>query len=659
MTRTDPASFEEEIDLVFQALQDFDGEKALEHAEIARRLDPKSAEPLFALGLAAAGLNDIGAALRFMEEAHQLDPDGREIAEVLAALHGRAGNLSESLYYTKLSVTLDENPRLARVLPDAIRDFEANVGQARQSAYLVDANIEFFLRRFDRAAEFCRRELELHPRGAEAQQLMGRALMELGKYEEAVVALETAARLTPRDASGFVYLAEGLRKQGRMELALDCCREAVRLDPASVAARGQLLTTLVYCPTDQWRTYPDEAKAAIAAIAPGPRPAPPLPVIAPKTVSVNRRDKIRVGYLINETAMLRDVGFLETVLAHQNRSQFYSHVYQQYSRPLGDTARLQNEADDWRPVYNIDDETLAHIIANDALDVLVDLCGASADGRPSLLARRPAPVQISWLGFPQGSLPGTVDWLLSDAAWAEFDKRDAGEIPLLWLNNWAFAYMGASVVIEAEDEQASPAQASGTVTFGGICDFARVVGSVPIWARALHETPESRLLLGRAPLPDERTRQRILDIFSAHDVANRVSFHETAESRPAAEFYSAIDVLLDASPVNNAVESCEALWRGIPVISCRGDRRAGLLGATVLTAAGRSEWVAANASEFAGIARTLSADLDKLAALRKSLPDEFKKSRLCDAKGFSLAFEALLSDLTEKSRAKAGVGTVG
>ncbi len=259
MTRTDPTSFEEEIDRVFEALAEFDSEKAVEHAEAARRLNPDSVEPLFAFGLSAMLHNDIGAAMRFMEEAHKLDPEGREIAEVLAALHGRAGNLSESLYYTKLSIVLDENPRLAKILPEALRDFEANVGHARHSAYLVDANIEFFLRRFDQVADLCRRELELRPGGTGAYQLMGRALLELGRYEEAVQALETAARLAPGDALGFVYLAEGLRKQGRLDLALDCCREAVRLDPASAAARGQLLTTLAYCPADQWRTYPDAA----------------------------------------------------------------------------------------------------------------------------------------------------------------------------------------------------------------------------------------------------------------------------------------------------------------------------------------------------------------------------------------------------------------
>ncbi len=160
-------------------------------------------------------------------------------------------------------------------------------------------------------------------------------------------------------------------------------------------------------------------------------------------------------------------------------------------------------------------------------------------------------------------------------------------------------------------------------------------------------------MLGRALLPDETSQRRVRDWFAPHGVSDRIFFHESTESRPAAAFYSAIDVMLDASPVNNAVESCEALWRGIPVVSCRGDRRAGMLGATILTSAGRPEWLAKNADEFADIARTLSADLDKLAEIRKSLPSEFKKSRLCDAKRFVLTFEAILSDLTEKSRARA------
>lgn len=649
MSSLDPQSYQDEMDKAMEALTAGDMADAVTRAESARRLEPDSADPLFVLGLVALSLNDLGTAIRLLQEAHQVDPDGREIVEVLGALHARAGNLADSVYFTKLAITLDAKPHLARLLPDVLLDFQANVGQARQSAYLVDANIEFFLRRFDKAVDYCRRELALRPNGAAVLQLMGRALLELGRYEEAVQALETSARLTPQDASSFVYLAEGLRKQGRLNPALDCCREAVRLDPKSYPARSELLTTLAFMPLAEWRTYPDEAKAAFAALVPGPRPASPKPVINPTTVEQNRREKIRIGYLINETTITRDIGFFESVLTHQNHGRIYSYVYQQYSRPFLETARLQNKADDWRQVFNIDDETLAHIIRNDALDVLIDVCGAAA-GRPALLARRPAPIQISWLGFPQGSLPETVDWLLSNDQWVNLDKRDAGGIPLLWMEGWNIAYAGASVEVEAEKEAPLPALANGTVTFGGVCDPARVAGSMPLWSRVLAALPESRLLLGRALLPDEATQRRIRDMFAANGVTDRISFHQTTELRPAAAFYSAIDLMLDSIPVNGGVETCEALWRGVPFVGCRGDRRAGQVGASILISAGRPEWLADSADAFVDIARSLSADLGRLEQIRKSLPDEFKRSRLCDAKRFVLTFETLMTDLVERAR---------
>ncbi|MCC7015711.1 MAG: tetratricopeptide repeat protein [Rhodospirillales bacterium] len=629
-------------------------EEATNRAEAARRLDSAAPEPLFVLGLAAFALNDIGAAIRLLEEAHRIDPDGREIAEVLGALHGRAGNLADSLYYTKLAVALDENPRLARLRPESLLDFVANVGQARQSAYLMDASIEFFIRRFDKAADLCRRELQLHPESVEAHQLMGRVLIELGRYEDATGHLERAAHLAPSDSAGFSYWAEGLRKQGRLDVALKCCREAVRLAPASAVARCQLLTTLAYMPSTDWGMYAEEAKAAVAAIAPGSRPAPPVPAIEPKTVGKERRDKIRVAFLVNETTMLRDIGFLETVLANHDPSRFYFYVYQQYSRPFGETPRLQKEAEDWRPIYNIDDETLAVIVANDAVDVLVDMCGAAPDGRIAFLANRPAPVQISWLGFPQGSLPGTVDCLLADPATVAFDERDSGGVALHVLDCGLIGYMGASVEVEAEGETEPPAAANGFTTFGGVLDPARIAGSAALWAPILREISDARLLLGRAPAPDQGTRDRILGLFDRHGVADRIVFQEALERQsPTAAFYSSVDILLDSTPVNGTVETCEALWRGVPAISCRGDRRAGRIGASLLAAAGRPDWVADTPEEFAALARRLVSDRSALAALRKSLPDEFRKSRLCDAKRFAGEFGAMLEGLVAAARAKA------
>lgn len=650
--------FQEAMERVFQALKagktEADVGRVLEQAEAARRLNPNSAEPLFALGLAAFRLNDIGGAIRLMEEAHKLDPDGREIAEALAAFHGRAGNLSDSLYYTKLAMTLDENPRFARVLPETLRDFEANIEAARQSAYLVEAQFAFLLREYADTVSFCRRELELHPQNAEAYQLMGRAMLELRKYEDGVGALETAARLSPRDAMGFAYLAEGLLKQGRLDMALEYCREAVRLDPASAAVRGQMLSTLAYLPGEAWRGYPQEAASAIGAIAPGPRPAPPPLAVDPKTITQERRAKTRIVYLIGESTMLRDIGFLESVLAHHDHRRFFVKGYQQYSRPFSDTTRLQKHADEWRQVYNIDDETLALIVANDAIDVLIDLCGTSADARPAFLARRPAPIQVSWLGFPQGSLPGTVDWLVSNAAIREFDERDGGGIPLIGLDGGLFAYNGAPVEIMGDGKGSSPAVANGFVTFGAVFDPARVAVSAPFWSEVLRRVPGARLLLGRAPLADEATRARVRSFFPDKDVAQRIVFPETPEGKsPVADFYASVDIVLDSLPVNGMVELCEALWLGIPVVGCRGDRRAGALGVGILEAAGRREWVATTGDEFATIAQRLAADIPGLADLRKTLPGQVEASRLGDGKTFTAKWEAVLDVLVGQARGQA------
>jgi predicted O-linked N-acetylglucosamine transferase (SPINDLY family) len=643
------ATYDSELGEAFQAFAVGKTDEAIERAEAARRLKPDAVEPLFVLALAAFKLNDIGAAIRLLETAHRTEPDGREIVEALAAMHGRAGNLSESLYYTKLAFALDENPRLAGLLPKSFLDFEANIAQARQSAYIVDASIEFFLRRFDKAADLCRRELQLHPDSAEAHRWMGRISLEIGHYEEASEHLEYAARVAPHDPAGYIYWAEALRKQGRLESALDCCREAVRLDSASSAARCQLLMTLAYMPAESWRMYAEEAKAAVTAIA--SKPSPGLPVKAGRKSDA----KIHIGFLVNETVMVRDINFFESFLVHYDSQRFFVRIYQQYSRPFSETSRLQGEVDDWRPVYNIDDETLAFIIGNDNLDVLVDMCGAGVDGRQALLALRPTPVQIGWLGFPQGCLPGTADWIVSDGMAEECDARDSGGIAPKPLDGGQMAYLGASVEIEdaTESKDRPPAVINGYVTFGAILDPARIAGSAPIWARVLREIPDARLVLGRAPLPDEGTRRRLLALFDQHGLGDRIIIQDAVKGKTAAAaFYTAIDILLDSLPVNGTMELCEALWRGVPVITCRGDRHVGRIGASILAAAGRTEWIAETLDQFVMLARQLASNLSMLAALRRTLPDEFKKGHLCDGKRFAAEFGALIERLAAQGRAE-------
>lgn len=648
------ASYEEALDRALRALGTGETADAIESAETARGFDPSASGPLFVLGLAALRLNDLGAAIRTMEAAHKLDPDGKEIVEVLSVLYGRAGNLTDGLYYAKLALTLDENPLLAAHVPDSFHSFEDNIPRDVESLYLVEAQCAFVLHDYPMALDYCQRELSVRPQSAETYQLMGRTLVELGRYEDGVAALAKATQLAPQDAEGFTYLAAGLLRQGRLSLAIDCCREALRLAPGSAAAWGQLLTTLAYCPADQWRTYPDEARAAITAIAPGPRPSPPPIMLAPKTIAKDRCNKIRIAYLIGETSMTRDLGFLEVVLANHDRKRFFIHVYQQYDRPFSDTTRLQKYANDWRPVFTIDDETLGFIIANDAVDILVDLCGAAADGRPAVLARHPAPIQISWLGLPQGSLPGTVDCLVSDESMREFDARDAGDIPPLRFARGIFAYIGPSVDIRPNAGAPPPVTANGFVTFGGVFDPARIATSAPLWAAVLRKAPQARLLLGRQPTTDPATRATVRGLFADDEIAGRILFQETPKGKSAAaHFYSSVDILLDTLPVNGAVETCEALWLGVPVVSCRGDRRIGAVGASILGIAECGEWIAKNQDEFVAVAAKLAGDASALAALRKSLPEKVKSSPLGNSKKFTLAWESALDILVEKARAEA------
>ena len=311
--------------------------------------------------------------------------------------------------------------------------------------------------------------------------------------------------------------------------------------------------------------------------------------------------------------------FLEPILAHHDRSRFEITAYSNTDIVDDVTARLRSYCDNWRDTVALSDAEAAAQIRADGIDVLIDLAGHTVSNRLLVLAHKPAPVQMTYLGYPGTTGMAAIDYRITDALADPVGVADAHySEKLIRLSPPFVRYLPPA---EAPAVADPPMLRNGFVTFGSFNKAAKAgVETIALWAKVLAAAPTSRLIMKSLGLQSDGSRRRIFDGFAAHGIdPARIELIEAAQ--PLAEhlaMYGRIDVALDTFPYHGTTTTCEALWMGVPVVSLIGETHVCRVGLSLLSAVGRTEWCAASDIEFAEMATRLSADAKGMAEHRRS-----------------------------------------
>jgi predicted O-linked N-acetylglucosamine transferase (SPINDLY family) len=355
----------------------------------------------------------------------------------------------------------------------------------------------------------------------------------------------------------------------------------------------------------------------------------------PNDRSLERR--LRVGYV---SAHFRNHAvnfFVEPILASHDRSRFEVFCYSNVEFPDHVTAQLQTAVDHWRPIRNEPDDRVAQLIRDDAIDILIDLTGHIGENRLLVFALKPAPVQVTYIGYQNTTGMSAMDYRLTD------ERADPPGVTdryyterLVRLPRAFFCYQPG----EAPAVSPSPANERGHVTFGSFNLFAKVNAQViATWIEILARVPDSRLwvLANQGGYAEqkfaEQARARGVD-------PARVEIHAR---RPRAEYLrlvSGVDIALDPFPFNGHTTTCDAIWMGVPVVMLEGDAYASRFGGSVLANVGLGELIANSPDQYVDIAVALANDGDKLARLRAELRPRMAASPLMDFVGFTRNLEA-------------------
>jgi predicted O-linked N-acetylglucosamine transferase (SPINDLY family) len=583
-------------------------------------IDRADAEAWFMLGIVCGRLDDTIGAIASLHQAIKLNPDN-------------------ALAHYNLGMTLH-----ARKQPDeAVMAFREAVRLAPQQlqARIALSDALFSAGRLDEAAACYQKVLAIKPDYADALNNLGNIHKEQGMLDEAVACYQRALAIKPDDAMTNHNLGNTLKDMGRLDEAITCYQKALMIKPDFAEAHSNQLLVAhyasLYTPAELFAEHLKFAAQFEAPLEPSWRP------------HTNTRDpekRLKVGYVSPDFRQHAVAYFIEPVLARHDRSRVEVFCYYNHTQQDSFTDRIKAASDHWLPCQGITDEQLAARIRADGIDILVDLAGHTGENRLLVFARKPAPVQVTYLGYINTTGLSAMDYRLThidadppgnETYYSETLYRLPGN---LW---WCYRPPPGM-----PDVAPPPAIANGYVTFGSTNNIAKLSpDTIATWAEILRALPGARLLI--ASVPEGTARASLIERFAAQGItAQRLLIHGRLPAPQFAELHHQIDIILDPFPYNGGTTTCDALWLGVPVVALTGQAFISRMGYALLKNIGLPELAAADSRDYVKIAVGLAGDLERLKTLRAGMRARLSASPLRDEAGFTRNLETAYREMWRK-----------
>lgn len=622
---TDPDSVDAHTSLGF-ALKEL-GEYEAAHQALARatQLKPDSFDAIYLLGQTFNELRQFDKAVQHFEKAIALQP----------AFEALYGELSQALLETRALA------RARDVIRVGIQHFPEN-----PMFHFHLGNLHSFLEEWPQAANCYGAASRLDPNLIQVQNNLGRALRHQGRLLEAESCYRAALVVEPDSDVYLSNLGGILVAQGRLSEAITCFRGAIERNPQSMEAHGNLLYALS---VDPETSNDDYFRTTLAFGDTLTRTAgePFTDWLVSRNAHAVR--KLRVG-LVSGKLCNNPVGyFLESVLAHVEPEKIEMVAYATSPREDELSLRIRPYFAQWENIVGMERMEVAQKIHGDRIDILVDLNGHTEGNLLPVFALKPAPVQLSWLGYwASTGVPG-MDYILVDAASVPPGNQRYFTETVFYLPETRLCF---SVPSSGLVPSPLPAMRNGFVTFG--CFQARTKltdGVLALWGQILGALPEARLRLASQQIDDAASAQKFLDRMQRAGIDTaRVAVAAPVSREKYLVSYALVDIVLDTFPYTGGTTTCEALWMGVPTLTLSGGgTMISRQGAAMLSCVGLDDWVACDAADYLAKAISNAADLEGLTLLRATLRERAMASALFDAPRFARNLEdALISMWQQK-----------
>jgi protein O-GlcNAc transferase len=459
---------------------------------------------------------------------------------------------------------------------------------------------------------------------------------EIGRSDKMLETCDRAITFTPNDHEIATRIASAVMTQGRMADALSILRRALAQKPGP-AAHSALLFSMHYVPD----ASPEEIFAEHRRFA----ETYETPFLATRRPHENNPDPdrpLRIGYVSPDFRMHPVARFLYPVLARHDPGQFEVFCYSATPTVDARTLAFQKIAGPrWREIRRLTPDQSADLIRRDQIDILIDTTGHTGGFRLMLFARKPAPVEVTWLGYPDTTGLESMDYRITDA--------HADPPGLTWhLHSEKLLRLPSFLCYEppehTPDVAPPPVLKNGHITFGSFNNFMKISpGTIETWAQILHSVKGSRLLLKHRSASDVEAREKFTGFFEKHGIArDRILMTAQMPShRRHLDSFREIDIALDPFPYNGTTTSCETLSMGVPMVTLAGTSHVARVGVSLLTQIGRTNWIASSRPDYVRIAVENARTPEKLARLRTELGPRMLASLLGDPVRFTSHLEII------------------
>jgi len=525
---------------------------------------------------------------------------------------------------------------------ELVRQLNAHVAQKGVTAALAnDLAIACSLAgQLSQAKAHFKQAIVLKPRFAPPYRSLAYLCMEEGLLDEAVAYARQALAIDPGFVDAYCVLGDALVKQGRDREALAPYRRALKLEPGLIKIASGLLALLQL----------DAATSVEDLRAQGRKYADGIerPLVGSRQAHANGKDRdrrLRIGY-VSPNFYAHPVGlFIEPLLAQRNRAQVEVICYYHGLFADATTRDLQKHSDVWVDCAAMTDQQLYACIKSQEIDILVDLAGHTADNRLPVFARKPAPVQVTYLGYSGSSWLAAMDYRISDWCADPAGSEAWYSEKLLRLPDSLYCYRPLP---DMPAVTPLPAMENGHVTFGSFANYNKIDDAcLKLWSAVLLAVPNSRLLM--ATIPTGEPRAELLKKFAALGIAaSRIDLFGRLERDAFHALAQTADIALDTLTINSSTTTCELLWLGLPVVTRIGSRTGSRVGFSVLSAAGCQAMATDTDESYVQNAVALAGDLDGLVRTRQQLRPQLAGSALTDAARFTRNLEQLYREIWQK-----------
>ncbi len=640
------------LGLILQHLSRAD--EAVECFYKAIELNPNLVEAYYSLGIALHTKGKLDEAKKAYQKAIELNPRLMNVYYNLGLIHKKLkefkeaahcfkcaiqGNLESSEAYSNLGIVLAEDGQN----DEAIVFFQKAIliNQKDLDALLGLATVFQRKKIFNDSIKYYNKALLVDPQNSDIYFNLGLMYREKWELDKATECFQKAANLDPNNPEIYYRMGGVQFLQGRLNLAAQNLKKAIDLKDDFIDAYQTLIMLMNYTDTFEPREiftshvhFAEKFEARFKS--------------NPFNNSKNRlrKHRLRIGYFSPDFRNHSVAYFIEPVLMSHSRKNFEVFCYSNVDKPDYVTKRIQLLVKHWRDIKDLSDDEAMELIQKDKIDILVDLAGHTYGNRVLLFARKPAPIQISWIGYPSTTGLSSMDYKIVDY-YTDPPSLTEGFYTekLIRLPQCFLCYKPEA---ESPDVALPPFIKKAYITFGSFNNFAKVSQSVvKAWANILGHVPCSRLVLKSHCFSDIGTRQYAKELFKQYGIMEEKIEILPYQSSVASHLslYGEIDIALDTFPYNGTTTTCEALWMGVPVITLAGKCHAGRVGVSLLTNVGLREFIAESEEEYVKIAVRLAEDIQRLKDLRLSLRDMMKQSPLMDAKGFTLSLERCFEEI--------------